>query len=310
LSQNPNEWCFLNRKRKFQNQTQFFGGILMMKVNSGNTFFVLVLAMVFSSGTVAFSQDKSDKQYKKSDFCANNNYSYNDKITYKETREMTMNAGSLLTVDGQRNGGIRVKGENRSNVLVRACVQTTGETEQEAQAVAKNIRIETGSTVRAENTPGDSGWAVSYEILVPRSTNLKLTAHNGGISISGVDGTMEFETRNGGIHLSDVAGDVKGRTTNGGVHVALSGNSWKGSGLDLQTTNGGVHLSMPETYAARIETGTVNGGFKSDIAALNVERTERQRAVRLNTDLNGGGAPIRLITTNGGVKISSAVKNL
>jgi DUF4097 and DUF4098 domain-containing protein YvlB len=281
-----------------------------MKINTGNTFFVLVLAVIFLCGTAVLAQDKSNKQYKKGDFCANNNYSYNDKITYKETREMTMSAGSLLTVDGQRNGGIRVKGENRNDVLVRACVQAVGETEQEAQATAKNIRIETGSTVRAENTPGDSGWAVSYEILVPRSTNLKLTAQNGGISISGVDGAMEFETQNGGIHLSDVAGDIKGRTTNGGVHVALSGGTWSGKGLDLQTTNGGVHLSMPETYAARIETGTVNGGFKSDIAALNVERTERQRAIRLNTDLNGGGAPIRLITTNGGVKISSAVKNL
>ena len=120
-----------------------------------------------------------------------------------------------------------------------------------------------------------------------------------------VDATAEFETQNGGIHLSDVAGNVRGRTTNGGVHVELSGNSGKGTGLDLQTTNGGVHLSMPETYAARIETGTVNGGFKSDISALNIERTDNRRSVRFSTDLNGGGAPIRVVTTNGGVKIKA-----
>ncbi len=283
----------------------------MTKVYSGNTFYVLLTAVIFLSGATVFAQaDKSDKQYKQSGFCLNNNYSYNDKVSYKETREMTMNAGSLLNVDGQRNGGIQVKGENRSDVLIRACIQTTGATEQEAQTTAKNIRIETSPNVRAENAPDESGWAVSYEILVPRVTNLKLTALNGGISIKGVEGTMEFETRNGGIHLSDVAGDVKGKTANGGVHVTLSGGGWKGGGLDLQTTNGGVHLEMPESYAARIETGTVNGGFKSDIAALNAERNDRTRAARINTDLNGGGAPIRLITTNGGVKISSSVKNL
>ncbi len=285
----------------------------MTKVNSGNTFYVLLFAILFLSGTAVFAQeekDKADKQYKKRDFCSGNNYSYNGKTSYKETREMTINAGSLLNVDGQRNGGIQIKGENRSDILIRACVQTTGATEQDAQTIAKNIRIETSPNIRAENAPGEPIWGVSYEILVPRSTNLKLTALNGGISISGVEGTMEFETRNGGIHLSDVAGEVKGRTTNGGVHVALSGNSWKGSGLDLQTANGGVHLSMPETYAARIETGTVNGGFKSDIAALNVERNERTRGARINTEINGGGAPIRLVTTNGGVKISSATKNL
>ena len=282
----------------------------MTKFNSGSAFFILLFAVFFLSGTAVFAQDKNDKQYKKRDFCSSNNYSYNDKVSYKETREMTMNAGSLLNVDGQRNGGIQIKGENRSDVLIRACVQTTGATEQEAQTMAKNIRIETSPNVRAENAPDESGWAVSYEILVPRVTNLKLNALNGGISIKGVEGTMEFETRNGGIHLSDVAGDVRGKTTNGGVHVTLAGGGWKGGGLDLQTTNGGVHLEIPETYAARIETGTVNGGFKSDIAALNAERNDRTRAARINTELNGGGAPIRLITTNGGVKISSAIKNL
>jgi hypothetical protein len=281
----------------------------MTKVNSSNTFFVLLFAVFFVS-YAAVAQDKNDKQHKKGDFCSSNSYSHNNKISYKETREMTMNAGSLLNVDGQRNGGILIKGENRSDVLIRACVQTTGDTEQEAQAAAKNIRIETGSTVRAENTPGDSGWAVSYEILVPRSTNLKLSTHNGGISINSVEGTLEFDALNGGVNLTDVAGDVKGRTTNGGVSVTLSGNSWKGSGLDVETTNGGVHLSMPETYAARIETRTVNGGFKSDISQLAVERTDRTRGVNLKTDLNGGGASIRVVTTNGGVKISSSRRTL
>ncbi len=281
----------------------------MTKVNSGNTFFVLLFAVFFVSYS-ALAQDKNDKQHKKGDFCSSNNYSYNGKVSYKETREMTMSAGSLLNVDGQRNGGIQIKGENRSDILIRACVQTMGATEQEAQTLAKNIRIETSPNVRAENTPNEPIWGVSYEILVPRSTNLKLSTHNGGISINSVEGTIEFEALNGGVSLTDVAGDVKGRTTNGGVSVTLSGNSWKGSGLDVETTNGGVHLSMPETYAARVETRTVNGGFKSDISQLTVERSDRTRGVNVKTDLNGGGAPIRVVTTNGGVKISSSAKTL
>jgi len=282
----------------------------MMKINSGKAFFALLSAILFLSGAAVFAQDKNNKSVKNRGFCENYNYSSGDKVSYKETREINLRAGSLLNVDGGRNGGIKVKGEERGDVLVRACVQTAALTDEAARAMAKNIRIETGSSVRAENSTDDAHWAVSYEILVPRSTNLKLETHNGGISINGVEGTMEFTALNGGIHLSDVAGDVKGKTTNGGIHATLSGSGWKGNGLDLQTTNGGVHLEISENYAARIETGTVNGGFKSDIAALNVERTERTRGVRLNTELNGGGAPIRLITTNGGVKISSAVKNL
>ena len=278
----------------------------MVKLHPGNLSLVCrvsVLTILLLSGSTVFAQEKKEK--KTWSFCTGSNYSYNNRISFKEVRETIVRAGSLLEVDGKRNGGIQVTGEDRTDVLIRACIQTTGASEQEAQAMAKSVRIETSPTVRAENSTDESGWAVSYEILVPRSTNLKLQTHNGGISIDSVEGKIEFEALNGGINLIDVAGDVKGTTTNGGVNVKLSGNSWKGIGLNVETKNGGVNLTLPETYAARIETGTINGGFKSDIAALNMERNERARGIRLNTDLNGGGAPVRVITTNGGVRINS-----
>jgi len=280
----------------------------------------LAATVLFLSTTILFSQDKSEKLEKqvykteKREFCSNENWSNGEKVGFKDLREMTLPASGLLTVDGGMNGGIRVKGSDRSDVLVRACVQTWGTTEEAARAVAGGITISTsGGTIKAD-APGRENWSVSYELLVPRSTDLNLKAHNGGIGISSVEGRLEFETLNGGVSLSDIAGDVRGRTTNGGVNVMLAGNSWKGSGLEVITTNGGVHVSMPETYAANIETGTTNGGFHSDIPALNVTTenvkgpTARQRATRLSMALNGGGAPVRLMTTNGGVHISSTSK--
>lgn len=240
------------------------------------------------------------------EFCSNN-WSNGDRTSVSELRETKVPASNLLTVDGKRNGGIRVIGENRSDVLVRACIQAWAKDDSAARSLAKSVRIETGSTVRAEGGNEESNWSVSYEILVPRSTNLKLTTHNGGIGISSVEGNMEFDAHNGGIRLNDVAGSIKGRTTNGGVRVKLAGNGWKGSGLDVETRNGGVQLAMPENYAARIETGTVNGGFKSDFDALKVERDGNRwnRSSRVNADLNGGGATLRVMTTNGGVRIES-----
>jgi hypothetical protein len=263
-------------------------------------------------GDDACAQDKDKEKLKNKtysrDFCSND-WSNGDKVSGRDLREMTVSGGSL-TVDGKRNGGIQVKGENRSDILIRACVQTWANTAEEAQSLAKGIRIETGGTVRAEGVSEENGWSVSYQILVPRNTNLKLTTMNGGISISDVDGTMEFDAKNGGIHLSNLAGNVKGRTTNGGLHIELSGNTWKGEGIDVETTNGGVHLTMSETYAARFETRTVNGGFKSDIAALAVEKEKdengyRRQGVNISREINGGGALVRVVTTNGGVKIGT-----
>ncbi|HKP70949.1 MAG TPA: DUF4097 family beta strand repeat-containing protein [Pyrinomonadaceae bacterium] len=277
----------------------------------------LATALLFLSTTILFGQEKAEKTDKHAyktekmarGFCSSG-WGNSDKANVRDLREMTIPASGSISVDGQQNGGIKVLGSNRSDIGIRACVVAWGTSEEIAQSLVNSIKISTGGVITAD-APTDRDWSVSYEISVPRNTNLNLKARNGGIGISGVEGTMELETMNGGVHLNDVAGDVKGRTTNGGVHVQLAGTAWRGNGLDVTTTNGGVHLQMSEGYAANIETGTVNGGFHSSIAALNVTREDvkgpdrHMKPLKINTALNGGGAPIRLITTNGGVHISS-----
>jgi len=284
-----------------------------MKVRSINLSLlcVLLLTLFIGCGDSLAQEGKAAKaegKYKK-EFCSQDTWNNGDKVSFKELRETTVSTSGALNVDGGKNGGIRVIGENRSDVLVRSCVQAWGSSAEAAEAIVKGVKVNTGSTIKAEGAGED--WGVSYEIRVPRSTDLNLTAHNGGIHISSVEGNLEFRTLNGGLHLSEIAGNVKGRTTNGGVHVSLSGGSWKGSGLDLETTNGGVHLWVPQNFAAHFETGTVNGGFHSDFAQLELPKSEkgekRRHGGRISADLNGGGAPVRLITTNGGVHISSGV---
>ncbi|MEK7722896.1 MAG: DUF4097 family beta strand repeat-containing protein [Acidobacteriota bacterium] len=260
--------------------------------------YLLLLFVICIPANNINGQDKE----KNREFCQN--YSnWGSRPSFNEVREMNMSKPELLTVDGKQNGGIKIIGENRSDVLVRACVQTWGDSENEVRSLAQGIKIQTGSVVQAESS-AEKNWSVSYQILVPRNTNLKLTAHNGGISISNVEGNMDFATQNGGIGVTGVAGNVKGRTQNGGVNAKLDGKSWKGAGLDLETKNGGINLNLPENYAARLETATVNGGFKSDLE-LTVKLKEFRRGVNINTDINGGGAPIRIVTTNGGVRINA-----
>ena len=268
----------------------------------------LVIGM---SATAVFGQSAAAGKHPKGEFCSNNNWGSDERVSANDLREVIVASTGSVNVDAGKNGGVSVKGEDRSDVLIRACVQAWGKTEEAARSALAGIRLNTGGTIRAESS-GDDNWSVSYQILVPRSTDVNLTAHNGGISVSGVSGTSEFQTTNGGINVSDVSGTVKGRTTNGGVNVSLSGTTWKGTGLDVVTTNGGVNLTMPENYAANIETGTVNGGLKSDIPALSVttenivgDRPSRPRTSRIVTSINGGGAPIRVLTTNGGVKITT-----
>lgn len=263
-----------------------------------------------------YKEEKLHKEVKYKEFCSHNSWNGGDKVSTSELREMTVAATSRLEVDGARNGGISVKGENRSDVLVRACVQAWGSSEEAAKSLASSVRINTGGVIKADGPDdnyGKSNWSVSYEIRAPRNSNLVLKASNGGISVKGIDGSMDLATTNGGLSVYDVAGDVRGRTTNGGINVSLVGAGWKGSGLDLQTTNGGVNLSLPSTFAANVEAGTVNGGFSSDFAGLQVEKTDNQyghQPKKVNASINGGGANVRVVTTNGGIRISSSDKKM
>jgi DUF4097 and DUF4098 domain-containing protein YvlB len=83
--------------------------------------------------------------------------------------------------------------------------------------------------------------------------------------------------------------------------VALGGSQWDGEGLDVETSNGGVTLAIPEQYNAQLETRTVNGGFRFDYPlTLTGELTPRRG---ISTTLGAGGAPVRVRTTNGGLRI-------
>jgi len=205
-------------------------------------------------------------------------------------------------VDAGKNGGISVRGWDRADALVRARIIGYANTDADARRVTSSVRIDaTGSVVRADGPASgrDESWYVSYEISVPRTAMLTLTANNGGIAIEDFRGTATFHTRNGGIVLRDVAGDLRGETTNGGVTVDVAGDHWDGTGLDVTTRNGGVTLRLPEHYSAELEVGTTNGRLN-----INIPMTVQGTLGRtLTTTLGAGGAKLRAITTNGGVSI-------
>ena len=272
--------------------------------------FALAALLALIAGGAA--QDKSDKKIDKKSDSSLQCREYRDTerlFGHCEIKEQTLPAGGAITVDGKQNGGISIKGWDRNEILVRAKVETRAPSKAEADVLAQQVRIETAAlNIHAEGpeSRNDYQWYVSYEIFVPRRSDLSLQAHNGGISIRDVSGRIEFKTMNGGVSLARVGGAVRGGTTNGGVHVELAGNRWDGEELNVTTTNGGVNLVMPDNYSAHLETSTVNGNVSSDFP-LNVPLNTRGRMPKeISVDLGSGGPRIRATTTNGGVRVARA----
>jgi hypothetical protein len=219
-----------------------------------------------------------------------------------EERETRLAAPRRLSVDGRQNGGVAVRAWDGDQVLVRQRVQAWADSRDEARALAGRVRVHTaGGEVYADgpDTDHDQGFAVSYEILVPRRMDLSVETRNGPISVNGVTGHIELRAQNGPLALRDLGGEVHARAQNGPLSVTLSGTRWSGSGLDAETTNGPVTLSVPDGYRATLTTGTVNGPMNIDLPVTVRGRFPRQ----FTTELGGGGTPIRVVTTNGPVVI-------
>ncbi|HTP86056.1 MAG TPA: DUF4097 family beta strand repeat-containing protein [Bryobacteraceae bacterium] len=226
-----------------------------------------------------------------------------DRHSYCEMHETTISAQSGITVDGGANGGISVKGWDRSEILVRSQTRVWERDPEEAKRIASEVHVVvSGSHIRTDGPKWnwhDGGWGVSFEIFVPRRTDLTLRTTNGGVDIEDVRGRMDFDTTNGGVKLTRVAGDVEGQTTNGGVHIELAGDHWDGDKCSVTTTNGGVKLLVPANYSAHLEASTTHGGVNIDFPVTVHGRIGSQ----IETDLGSGGRTIRVRTTNGGISV-------
>lgn len=272
---------------------------------------LLVLALAATLTAACTSQAASHStpaSHTASDPCEDTHRWNENRARVCETRTVTL-AARDLTLDASINGGVKVTSWDRDEIEIVARIEAGAPTQAVAQQLVDATRIETSGTVRAvspdpEDWPEKASVSTSFEVRVPRRTNLDLTALNGGISVKDVQGEIRAQTVNGGIAINNAAGDVRARTTNGGVSVGLAGDAWDGQGLDVETTNGGISISLPENYSADLTASTQMGRISADGLTT---RGQHQRGQWNGETIEGvigqGGAPIRAVTVNGGVSI-------
>jgi hypothetical protein len=244
------------------------------------------------------SEEEWCRQDRRADFC--------------EVREETLSNQSTVDLDARGNGGVVIRGWDRSDVQMRARVTVWDDSRDAAAQVAKQIQITTnGGLIRADGPRRDRRgfrdwddryWSVAYELQIPRKGDVRVDATNGGIVVEDVRGRIDARTVNGGLVLGDVNGDIRGETVNGGVRVELANEKWDGPGLDLKTVNGGVALAVPSGFSGELDASTSNGGISVDFPITISGLINSRRQIR--GTLGSGGPRIRLSAVNGGISIS------
>jgi hypothetical protein len=234
--------------------------------------------------------------------CRRGEYRDRDREQHCEVRVERFRSPGAIAVEGHRNGGVSVYGWDGDSVVVHARIQASAGSEATAREIASEVRVMIeGGQISADgpDTRNNEWWSVSFEIGVPRKTDLRLEVYNGPMEVEDVNGRMELTARNGPLRLDGVAGDVRARARNGPLAVYLTGSRWEGAGLDAETTNGPATLSIPARYSARLETGTTNGPMTIDYPMTLQGRIDRH----ITTTIGDGGPLIRVITTNGPLRV-------
>ena len=220
-----------------------------------------------------------------------------------EIRELGMKAPrGALNVDPGMNGGVEIVGWNRDSIAISARIQVNARSMDEADAIARDLKIEvSGGTIKVTGGSGAYGrrqhWGVNLIVMVPRQQDLDISTENGPLSVKDVASHMDLETQNGPLSLTGVGGDVHASAQNGPLSIELLGTKWDGAGLDAATQNGPADLTIPDNYNAKVEFGTVNGPM--DVGFPMTVTINGRVKNRISTTLGSGGAPVRVVTTNG-----------
>jgi Putative adhesin len=231
------------------------------------------------------------------------------RATEEWTRSYPLSAGGEIRI-GNTNGRVEIEGVDGSTVEVRAekIARTVG-SDADAQELLPRIKIIENAqpdrvsieTDRMNGIMLGAAFEVRYHIRAPRQAAIDVTTTNGGVALTGLAGKVVARTTNGGVTAKEIAGGIEARSTNGGVTIDVS--ALGPDRVSARTTNGGVTLFVPESAKADLKASCTNGGIT--IAPELTLTVSDQSRRHLEGKLNGGGTPIELQSTNGGVRIKT-----
>jgi DUF4097 and DUF4098 domain-containing protein YvlB len=238
--------------------------------------------------------------------------------TLRETVDRTFDAraGASFTLSNT-NGTITIHTWDQPRIRVQAEKKVEASDNALAKSTMKALRIDLtpqngGLAVLTHYPHEESGlWdfltgsrassSVTFEVTIPRAMNVDIDNVNGSVHVTDLRGKMNLETTNGKIDVVNCAGRLDAETTNGSIHAELTAVD-AGQPMSLETTNGRISVALPANVAASVDASTTNGSIHTDLPIT----TTRTGKSTLRGTLNGGGADLKLRTTNGSIEITKA----
>ncbi len=183
------------------------------------------------------------------------------------------------------SGSITITGAEVTDCSVVAQIRVQAPTEEEAQEIAEQVEIKLEPvgqtlTVKAEKPPKKHrrSISISYDITVPKQTNIDCTSSYGAIELNNIDGNVKGKTSSGSISAEDIQGSAQLDTSYGSVTC----RNITGDNIQLKSGSGSIRA---ENIVGPVNLNTSYGSITCD-------------------DISGGD--IKLKTSSGNIKLSKA----
>jgi DUF4097 and DUF4098 domain-containing protein YvlB len=187
-------------------------------------------------------------------------------------------AGALKVRTG--SGDIRVGGNGGLDV-------STGSGDVVAEGIRGAVRVSTGSgdveLARAE------GGAVSVH------------TGSGDVTLDDVAGSLELQTGSGDIRGRALRGVERLDVGTGSGQVTLALDAARLAGGEVEAASGDVDLALSSAPALTLTVSTASGDI--DAGGLPGVRVSKRTERRLEAEVNGGGATLRIHTASGDVRV-------
>jgi DUF4097 and DUF4098 domain-containing protein YvlB len=254
--------------------------------------------------------------------CAGLHIHLNDRAVEMRSEERTIaKAGGPLSVESEVNGGLQVQGWDKDAYSVTAC-KAADASSKDVERIFSQIKLSVENGRVSVSGPSEhDNWTVFLLVRAPKSANLELRANNGPLSIydlegklvaraingpislQGFSGDADISAENGPIDLTGNSGKLRLHTENGPISVSLSGDTWKGSGLEVDAQNGPLTLRVPKNYQSSLLVESNGHSPMSCQASFCNDARKTWDEDRRRIEFGSAPAVIHLSTVNGPIAV-------
>ena len=179
------------------------------------------------------------------------------------------------------SGNVQVRTGNSSQVQVMGRIRSTDWFEGNVEARIKRLEAnppiqQSGNAIRIGHIDDPElrhNISISYEVVVPAETELRVESGSGNQRVEGIRGPLEVSAGSGGLKISEIgdrvhaetgSGDIEIDRVKGNVHAKTGSGSIRADEIAgaFEADTGSGHISLQQTAPGSVRVDTGSGGME------------------------------------------------